>query len=77
MLKFYWEVRDLVSGFTHRIVATDEEGTVVKEGLWATYRGVATLELYQQTYIAVTEYHKGELPVNCVLKIETVSTEMR
>lgn len=47
-----------------RIVVDD------KESDWVDYQGIATLSIGEKLYIGVSDYFKGCLPTECVLKAE-------
>lgn len=43
-----------------------------REGLWETYEGIANIEVDGEKYIGVSDYYKGSLPTECVLKVQKV-----
>lgn len=69
IVKAEWEVVDAPTHFKHRIVLKDVAGTVVKTSHWSTYRAIARIDYGGMMYRAATEYHDGDLPVNCVFTV--------
>lgn len=56
-----------------RIVVDTNKGKIMSD--WALYQGITTIDTGTGLYIAVTDYFKGYLPTECVLKVTKLDEE--
>lgn len=57
-------------GGDHRLRVWKKESDAMPVGIWAPYKGLATIEVDGIKFVAATDYHLGLIPTGNILVIE-------
>jgi hypothetical protein len=59
MIKIKWEMNDNGS---HRLIAVNDKGSIIKAGDWTSYRGICELIVDNTRYQGCSQYYLETLP---------------